>query len=286
MSYIDRFKTSNIFKKEYIFDENYTSDRIPFREKELSLLSQLFLSLITNPNEISQKVLITGKPHTGKTTSIRFFAETLIAAAKKRNVDIKYVYIDCNDHNTIDKVLSEIRNRLKPKDEKQYFRMNKINLNHRHKYPTPSPHILLVLDDLDFLDDDTEVLLKLIRDEYEDSATNAKEISIISIASNLDFLKSRMGDNVENLRRNLIVFKPFSREQIYDILNYRASLGMYFDAYTSEIIEIITELTFQSGNYRDGLKLLWEAGKIAEEKNLRQITPECVRLGREKILRK
>jgi Cdc6-like AAA superfamily ATPase len=210
----------------------------------------------------------------------------LIAAAKKRNVDIKYVYIDCNGHNTIDKVLSKIRNRLKPKDEKQYFRMNTINLHHRHKYPKPSPHILLILDDLDFLDDDTEVLLKLIRDEYEDSAINRGEISIISIASNLDFLESRIGDNIENLRRNLIVFKPFSREQVYDVLNYRASLGMYLDAYTSEIIEMITELTFQSGNYREGLKLLWEAGKVAYENNLRQITPECVRLGREKILRK
>jgi len=283
---MDRFKTSNIFKKEYIFDENYTSDKMPFREKELSLLSQLFLSLLTNPNSISRKILVTGKPHTGKTTSIRFFAEILLNAAKKRNVVIKYVYIDCNDRNTIHRVLSEIRNLLKPKDEQQNVRMKTINLDHRHKYPKPSPHILLILDDLDFLDDDTEVLLKLIGGEYEDSATNAKEISIISIASNLDFLESRIGDNIENLRRNLIVFKPFSIEQIYDVLNHRASLGMYLDAYTSEIIEMITELTFQSGNYRDGLELLWEAGKVADENNLRQITPECVRLGREKILRK
>ncbi len=283
---MDQFKTSNIFKKEYIFDENYASDKIPFREKELSLLSQLFLSLITNPNSVSRKILVTGKPHSGKTTSIRFFAETLVTAAKKRNVVIKYVHIDCNNHNTIDRVLSEIRNRLKSKDEKQYFRMKTINLYRRHKYPKPSPHILLVLDDLDFLDDDPEVLLKLIRAEYEDSTINRGEISIVSIASNLDFLESRMGANIENLRRNLIVFKPFSIEQIYDVLNHRASLGMYLDAYTSEIIEMITELTFQSGNYRDGLELLWEAGKVADENNLRQITPECVRLGREKILRK
>jgi cell division control protein 6 len=277
---------SNIFKNENLFDRNFTPDVMYYREKELCLLSQLFLELLINPNNISRKILVTGKPRTGKTISIRFFANFLVREARRRRVVIKNVYIDCKYHNTIDKVLSEIRNQLNAKDEKQFIKRISDNLRYRNIYPKPNPHILLILDDLDCLDDDPEHLLKLISVEYENSAIKGKKISIISIASSLDFLKSSVGNNVAELRKNLIEFTQFSREQVFDILNYRASLGMYVDAYTSEIIEMITELTLRTGEVSDGLDLLWEAGKVAEEKNLRQITPECVRLGQDRILRR
>lgn len=277
---------SNIFKKEIVFDSNFTSEKMLYREKELSLLSQLFLELLTNPNNISRKILVTGNPHTGKTTCLTFFAKFLVRAAKKRKVVIKYVYINCKDYNTIDKVLSEIRNRINEKDKVQHIKLIRENLRHRNNFHKSKPHLLLILDDLDFLDDDTVDLIKLLSDEYEDPTSKEKWLSIISITSNLDFLGSSKGDNAMKLRKNIITFRPFSREQIFDILNYRASLGMYLDAYTSEIIEMITELTFRTGEIRDGLDLLWEAGKVAEDKNLRQITPECVRLGRERILRR
>ena len=56
----------SLFKEENKLDINYIPDFLPHREKELSLLSQLFLTLITNPNLMSRKILITGKTGVGK----------------------------------------------------------------------------------------------------------------------------------------------------------------------------------------------------------------------------
>jgi len=47
-----------IFKDESVLDPNYTPRLLPLRTKELSLISQLLLGLITKSNPISRKILI------------------------------------------------------------------------------------------------------------------------------------------------------------------------------------------------------------------------------------
>ena len=86
-------KEPTVFYDESKLDINYIPEKLPHREKELSLLSQLFLSLITKPNMISRKVLITGKIGIGKTATTRLFGEMLMEAAKKRGIKIRYIHI-------------------------------------------------------------------------------------------------------------------------------------------------------------------------------------------------
>jgi len=45
-------------------------------------LSQLFLTLLTNPNKTSRKILITGKTGIGKTVTVKVFGEMLREAIK------------------------------------------------------------------------------------------------------------------------------------------------------------------------------------------------------------
>jgi len=125
-----------------------------------------------------------------------------------------------------------------------------------------------------------EELLDLLKN---DSIISDQLISIICVATNLDFLGSRKGIDIERLRRNVIEFKLFSKEQIFDLLKYRARLGLRPDSYSNEIIKMIADQVLLSEDINSGLDLLRRAGKIAEEKGLDQITPECVRLGVEKL---
>ncbi|MCK4286177.1 MAG: cell division control protein Cdc6, partial [Candidatus Lokiarchaeota archaeon] len=63
----EHLRKPSLFLDEGKLDMNYIPDNLPHRDKELSLLSQLFLALITNPNSISRKILITGRTGIGKT---------------------------------------------------------------------------------------------------------------------------------------------------------------------------------------------------------------------------
>ena len=90
----------SIFSAEDKLDINYVPETLPHREKELSLLSRLFLTLITNPNSLSRNVLITGKTGIGKTVTIKLFALMLENVASKRNILIKYVHVNCRKEKT------------------------------------------------------------------------------------------------------------------------------------------------------------------------------------------
>lgn len=57
-------KIKNIFKSEYTFENEYIPGQIPHREKEISLLSENLLKLITDSNAISRKIIVCGKLHT------------------------------------------------------------------------------------------------------------------------------------------------------------------------------------------------------------------------------
>ena len=91
----DLLNKACIFKDERKLDMNFIPDELPHRNKELSLLSQLFLTLLTNPNEISRKILVTGKTGIGKTVTVKLFGTLLIEAAKKKNISINYIHVNC-----------------------------------------------------------------------------------------------------------------------------------------------------------------------------------------------
>ena len=109
INYIEELlKESTIFKDESKLDMNYIPEKLPYREKELSLLSQLFLTLLTHPNSISRKILITGKTGIGKTDTIKLFGMLLEEVGMKRNVPIKVIHINCRKERTNYKVLIKI----------------------------------------------------------------------------------------------------------------------------------------------------------------------------------
>ena len=104
-------KIKNIFKSEYTFENEYIPSQIPHREKEISLLSENLLKLITDSNAISRKIIVCGKLHTARTTTILLLIRSLLGAARNRNVKLKTIYIDCED-NSNEYVLQEIQNQL------------------------------------------------------------------------------------------------------------------------------------------------------------------------------
>ena len=274
----DLLKKPSLFKKESKLDNNYVPKRLPHREKELSLLSQLFLVLITNPNSISRKILIIGKTGIGKTVTIKLFGEMLVNAAQKRSGDIKYVHINCRKERTSYKVLIKIVRALNNTFPKRGYSPQDLLEIIVDIIKDQNLHLLIVLDELSYLIGKEGDLIYSLTRINDDAFNTSRHISIIGIARDISCLSGLDASTMSTLQRNIINFNNYNKEQLFEILKYRTEISLKDNIISDNLIQIITDLVYQTGDIRYGLNLLWKSTKIAENQNLKYITIESIRL--------
>ena len=285
MDYFEELlKRPSLFRDESKLDLNFVPKILPHREKELSLLSQLFLGVITNPNSISRKILITGKTGIGKTVTVKLFGEILEKASEERNVNIKYVHVNCRKERTSYKVLIKIIQSIEKRFPKRGYSSQDlldilIDFLHRQNL-----HILIVLDELSYLINKHEDLIYSLTRINDDSLKGDQRISLIGIVREISCLNNLDNSTLSTLQRNIIKLKKYSRDQIFDILKYRAGISLKENILSDKLIEMISVITFNSDDVRYGLNIIWRACKIAESKSLKYITAECIRQGNQDLL--
>ena len=280
----DLLKKPSIFKDESKLDINFVPNDLPHRRKELSVLSQLFLALIKNPNSISRKILITGKTGIGKTVTVKLFGEMIQDAARKRNISFKCVHINCRKERTSYKLLIKIVRTLNQSFPKRGYSPQDLLETIIDSLNNLDLHLLIILDELNYLINiDEDLIYSLTR--INDDLVNAQQrVSTIGIVKDISCLNNLDISTLSTLQRNIIKFKEYTKSQIFDILNYRASISLKEDVFSDDLIDMISELVNKNGDIRYGLNLLWRAGKIAESKNLKYLTSECVRLGNQDLI--
>jgi len=280
----DLLRKASLLKSERKLDNNYIPKKLPYREKELSLLSQLFLELITTPNSISRKILIIGKTGIGKTVTIKMFGEMLVNAAEKRSGEIKYVHINCRKERTSYKVLIKIVLALNKNFPKRGYSPQDLLDIIVDIINSQNLHLLIVLDELSYLINKGGDLIYSLTRINDDSFNSQQHLSIIGIARDISCLSNLDISTMSTLQRNIIHFKKYNRDQLYEILKYRASISLKENVISDKLIEVISNLVYQSGDIRYGLNVLWKATKIAENQNLKYITMECIRLANQDIV--
>ena len=105
---LDKTENHSIFIDESKLEHNYLPYKLPYRERELSLLAQSFLSILVPQSGISKNILITGNSGIGKTATIKLFCKILSNVAKKRDISLVCVFINCRCKSSSYKILMKI----------------------------------------------------------------------------------------------------------------------------------------------------------------------------------
>ncbi len=280
----DQLKKSTLFIDESKLDINYIPEDLPHRDKEIILLSQLFLLLITQPNSVSRKVLITGGIGVGKTVTIKRFCQIITNTAEKRKIPMEYFHINCRKERTGYKILVKIMKHFNKNFPSRGFSsqdlLDMLNdyLNRQNK------HLILVLDELSNLiikNDDIIYALTRINDEMLNAS---HRVSIIGVIKHISTLNNLDESTLSTLQSNIIHFNKYSKSQIIDILKSRVKIAIKPNVIDDNIIDMISNLVYKRGDMRNALDLLWTSIKIAEERNLKKVSPEFVRLANNKTI--
>ena len=252
-------------------------DYLPCREKEQNIIYDYIQEgLQTNGNYNS--LYIAGMPGTGKTVCVKTVINILESEYKnkrkknKSKEDENYppftkLFICGTEYPTVSNVYKTIYNFIfssrkgvtskKCTNLLNKFFSNRNNCDITRLNDPSNSHIILVIDEIDFLINKNQNLLYNIFNwtTYEES-----KLIVISISNTLDLpnhlipkIKSRMGNNK-------LMFKPYNKDELIKIIK---SKGVDYEKFTSDAIKLsCMKVAAINGDLRRIIQILTRAKEI------------------------
>jgi cell division control protein 6 len=274
-------RRQSLFVDEGVLEPDWHPEGIKHRDGELMLMSRLFLPLLDNPFSRSQKIVIQGNVGLGKTIITQSFAKMMLASAKKRNINLKYIHVNCRLDRTNFKVMATILKGLGVNIPKRGFSAEELLEALKQWLVSNEVHLVLTLDETNYLESHNhtrsfDLLYSLTR--LNDSNMGAKHhLSLIIIVRHLSMLSGLDGSTLSTLQGNVITVKPYNRNQILDILMDRIFLAIKSGVVPIEIAESIADVVMNDSDIRKGLVILKNAVYEAMNHNVGFLTIEMVR---------
>jgi len=259
-----------LFKNREVFTTSYLPEIYNFRNNQLKAMAVYYDGV--EEGIVPQHMLLYGSFATGKTST----TQTFFKSAEKRYDNLICIHVNCRFNTAEYDVLSAIYKSLF-KGAKIEVKLSSILLFEKIvDYIIKNDKILVVaLDDYIYIKKNIELnnlLFKLLRanEVYPDA-----KISIIAITNYEG--KMDLEQRVATVFRPVeINFPKYSYNEMYSILKQRCQLGLIEGVLSREVLELITNNTYDIGDLRNGISLLNQGAKNAELYGRVFITPECI----------
>ncbi|RJS88350.1 ORC1-type DNA replication protein [Candidatus Bathyarchaeota archaeon] len=269
----------SVFTDESKLDLNYIPDHLPHREEELRFLRLLFRFALENPEEMSQRVLITGPLGTGKTVLSQRLGLLLEDEAWRRGVRLRYVHVNCRElRGSLFLILRRVVKVLQPGFPGRGYSPDEALEALMERLEEEGCHLILCLDEVDALvEEEPEALYKLTRIQ-EARVGLPRRLSLICITRRPETLARLDPSTLSTLQRNILRLRGYTKDQLLDIVRERALLAFRPGAVSPQSLELISELAAEEGgDARYAIDLMWRAGKYADRSYSPLVLPEHVR---------
>jgi cell division control protein 6 len=270
----------SVFKDESKLDINYIPSRLPHREKEHRLLMEFFRFILSCPEKMAQRVIITGEVGTGKTALAQRFGADITREANKRGVNFRYVHVNCREcRGKLFLILQHAVSVFRPNFPKRGYSAEEALETLMQSLDEENTYMVLALDEFDSLieQEGSEAVYKLTRLQ-EMRPGKPQRVSLISIIRDLKSTEKLDASAKSTLQRNVIRLDKYGASQLTDILNDRVALAFDPSTVPEDVVDLVAELAVsESGNARFAIELLWRAGKYADAEDLGLVAAECVR---------
>ncbi len=280
----EELRSPTVFRDESKLSAAYVPSSLPHRASELRELIRLFLGVMKNPGEMSQRVTISGSIGIGKTALSKCFGKVLEEYAHTHNMNLHYVHVNCRRKKSRFLILREVVHHFNPNVPHRGYSPEELLHMLDHLLESQNIFLVVALDELDFLlrRNDASLLYDLIR--WTDEQLNGvQRVSLILIVRDRVYLKELDAGTLSSLQNNHIYLAPYSASQLGDILQERAKESLFDFSIKSDVINLIGDIASERGDARFALELLWRAGKYADRDKVTSILPEYVRLAKADI---
>lgn len=276
---------SRIFHDRSKLSSRYIPNELHHRETEMSLLLTMFKDSYIKPDEfLFSTPQIVGRSGIGKTSTILKFSKMLENEFIKSGLTLKVAYINLklqggNKYAVYRFLLEKIAPEL-PSQGLSAEEMLRYLLSYLHENKL---YTLIILDEIEFLlrsNKDSGIIYDFTRLNEFDLSKHCNVIGVVFIARSTDFHDKIDSSELSTLGRLPIEFKPYSIDEISDILLTRTSESFNPNVVGTDIIDEVSLITTSSqvgGDVRYALDLLLYAGNLAEVNGSDRITLDQIR---------
>lgn len=256
------------------------SDRIVGRDEEIQDLANQLIDA-THGNS-PENVIIYGKTGTGKSLVSKYVTKlTKWKAESSQNLAIGTVYIDCAEDTTEAQTITTIADSLNDASRTN-ISIPPTGLSTGRYYKrlwnvvdALYDVVIIILDEIDLLNDDDKVVMKLSR--AEEAGKIDCGIGLIAISNKIQYIE-RLDERVKSsFQETELFFSPYDANQLREIMYNRE------DAFHEEILEdavipLCAAFAAQEhGDARRALDILRNAGKLAFDRGDNSVMEEHVR---------
>lgn len=276
--------SESIFEQREALLEEWTPNELVGRDEEVRRYHAALQPVINN--ETPSNIFLYGKSGVGKTVATRYLLQALERdAADIDGLQLNTIEINCDGLNSSYQaavaLVNEIRN---PEDQIS-----------NTGYPQASVYqflfeeldslggtILIVLDEVDHIQDDS-LLYKLPRARSNGDITEAK-LGVIGISNDLDFQNQLSSKVRSSLCEKEVSFSAYNANELQLVLKQREEVAFKEDVLDDGVIEMCAAYGAKdSGDARQALDLLLEAGDLAREHSADSVTEAHVKEARERL---
>ena len=276
---------SRIFHDRSKLSSRYIPNELHHREKEMSLLLTIFKDSYIKPDEfLFSTPQIVGRSGIGKTSTIMKFSKMLENEFIKSGLTLKVAYINLKLQGgnkyavyrfLLEKIAPELPSQGLSAEEMLRYLLSYLTEN--------KLYTLIILDEIEFLlrsNKDSGIIYDFTRLNEFDLSKHCNVIGVVFIARSTDFHDKIDSSELSTLGRLPIEFKPYSIDEISDILLTRTSESFNPNVVGTDIIDEVSLITTSSqvgGDVRYALDLLLYAGNLAEANGSERITLDQIR---------
>jgi cell division control protein 6 len=274
---------TNIFRNRDALRHDYIPDHLPHREDEIKYIGEVVAPLLLH-NKASN-LFVYGKPGTGKTAVVRFVLNALSKKAGELRANIRCVLVNSRLEGSEYRILASISRQIGLSIPFTGLATAEVFRRIVNYVKGNNLYLLIALDEVDVIvRKEGENLLYELSRINENFSTH--RVSFIGISNEITFKQILDPRILSALSEEELVFKPYTSDELFDILTERA-IEAFFDAVCDPmVIKYIAALSAsEHGDARRALDLLRVAAETAERNGKSMITTECVQEALRKIER-
>lgn len=280
----DSFSKSSLFENKFVLQTPYTPENIPYRDKQIEQIAGILAPALRG--EKISNLFIYGLTGTGKTLTMKYIKDSMLARAKKNNLPLEIHYLNCKLKKVSDteyRILAELIKKLGGSVPATGLPTERVYNKFIDIIEQEKKLFILILDEVD-------QLVKKISDNFLynftrlNSELSNSQISIIGISNDLRFLENLDPRVKSSLGEEEVVFPPYNAVQLQEILKNRAQEAFKKRALDEGVVaKCAAYAAREHGDARRALNLLRISGEIAERENSKKVEIKHVDHANEKI---